>query len=348
MNTFLKKSALVFCLCIPFAVQAQDENDIVQFLNAGKHDAKELMGAYLNPVIEGLSYGSNGGWYSTAKTHKTLGFDLGVNVHAIFVPSSKNYFNPNDLNLEAITGYTSSAKNGLAPTIVGPGDQTTYTFDANNDGQTDGQFNGPRGLDFKENIKISGVLAPSIQLGIGVYKNTDLKIRWMPEVEYGSSNIKLFGIGVMHDIKQHIPGIKILPFDLSVLVAFTNIKGSTGLDGTFNKPTNDTRAQQLEYDMKGWLFQALISKKLAIVTFYGGIGYNTIKTDADVTGSYIIPGTGTLKDPVSMPFKNKSARVSAGMRLNFGPVYLSGEYTLQEYSMVSIGLGVSIREVKIY
>ena len=61
----------------------------------------------------------------------------------------------------------------------------------------------------------------------------------MPEVETGSSKVKLLGFGVLHDIKQHIPGIKTLPFDLSMLVAFTNIQGSTSTEGVFGKPQND-------------------------------------------------------------------------------------------------------------
>jgi hypothetical protein len=247
-----------------------------------------------------------------------------------------------------------SPASGQAPTLVGPEEPTTYGIDINGDNQPDdidgnGQpdtFNGPEGLDFKENIKISGVLAPTAQVGIGVYKNTDLKIRWMPEVETGSTKVKLFGIGVLHDIKQHIAGIKVLPFDLSVLVAFTKIHGTSGMAGTFDAPSSDPRPQEMDYDMEAWLFQALISKKLAIFTFHGGIGFNTINTNANLTGSYIVvPGTpqGTLKDPVSLGFKNNSMRLSGGIRMNLGPVYLNGEYTLQEYSTVSIGLGVTVR-----
>ncbi len=51
---------------------------MVYFPYSGPQDASELIQAYLDPAIEGLSYGFNGGWYSSAKTHKTLGFDLGV------------------------------------------------------------------------------------------------------------------------------------------------------------------------------------------------------------------------------------------------------------------------------
>ncbi|MGC3946288.1 MAG: hypothetical protein QM762_17515 [Chryseolinea sp.] len=341
MNHFFKLLTLVITMSAS-AVYAQHENDIVYFLAAGPQDASKLTQAYLNPAIEGLSYGFNGGWYNSAKTHKTFGFDLGIAVHGVGIPSSYNYFDPRKLNLQTITGFTSTATNGLAPAISGPEVTTTYTVD---NGTT---FNGPKGVDFKKSIGINGVLAPTAQLSLGIYKNTDLKIRWLPEISSNSTTIKAFGVGVMHDIKQHIRGISILPFDLSLLVAYTHIEGTTSLENTFDKPTTDQRKQEMTYGMDGWLYQALISKKIAIVTFFGGVGVTTARTNANTRGSYVIPEVGTLKDPISLDFKNNSMRVAAGMRFNFGPVYLSGEYSLQEYSMVSVGLGVSFRESKIY
>ena len=343
MIRFFRKVLLLITISAPFFSYAQDENDLEEFLTAGPKDASKLMNAYLNPVIEGLSYGFNGGWYTTAKAHKPLGFDISASFNAVFIPSSKNYFRPADLKLE-VAQLTSPAS-GNAPTIAGPAESTTYSYDVNNDGQPEGTFNGPEGLDFKETFKVSGVLAPTAQIGIGIYKNTDLKVRWIPEVTFDESKIKLLGFGVMHDIKQHIPGIKVLPFDISVLVAYTNIKGTTKMaDPDLPPAPGDTSPQEMKYNMNAWLFQAIISKKLAIFTFHGGIGYNTIGTDADVKGSYIIPGFPQgVKNPVSLAFKNKSMRVSAGIRMNFGPVFLNGEYTLQEYSTVSVGLGVTVR-----
>lgn len=342
----LKRIFVALLISVPSLIYAQSEADAVNFLNAGKSDATKLMNAYLNPMIEGVSYSFNGGWYHTAKAHKSLGFDLGVSVNAVFIPKSKNYFTPNDLGLQ-VTKLTNSEVSGKAPTIIGPSNPTTYGVDADNNGTNEISFNGPEGLDFKENIKVSGVLAPTAQLGIGIYKNTDLKIRWMPEVNAGSSKVKLLGFGVMHDIKQHIPGMKTLPFDLSMLVAFTNIKGATDVTGASNaigRPAGDTQPQMMDYQMKAWLIQALISKKISVITFYGGIGYNTIKTTTDLTGTYVIQGTTAgLKDPVSLDFKNKSLRVTAGFRLKLGPIYLNGDYSLQEYNTLSVGLGVAVR-----
>jgi hypothetical protein len=344
----MKRVFLALFVSAPTLMYAQSEAELINFLDAGRSDASKLMSAYLNPMVEGLSYSFNGGWYHTAKAHNSLGFDFGVSVNAVFVPKSKNYFTPSSLGLQNTTLI--SPTSGKAPTVMGPSDPTTYqtSADINGDGTIDQivTIDGPEGVDFKENFKVSGVVAPTAQLGIGIYKNTDLKIRWMPEVKASDSRVRLFGIGVLHDIKQHIPGIKTLPFDLSVLVAFTNIKGSTITSlPEFPKPSNDQRQQLMDYSMKAWLFQALISKKISVVTFYGGIGYNTIKTNADLRGSYVIVSNPeiALKDPLSLGFKNKSFKVTAGVRFKFGPIYLNGDYSLQEYNTLSVGLGVAFR-----
>lgn len=351
VSFLIKRTFVVLLIAAPGWTFAQTESDLINFLEAGKNDASKLMGAYLNPMIEGLSYSFNGGWYHTAKAHNSLGFDFGVSANAVFLPSSKYYFTPSTLGLQNTVLIDPST--GKAPTVVGPSEQTTYqsTIDTNGDGAPDQTFSfaGPEGLDFKENIKVSGVLAPTVQLGIGIIKNTDLKIRWMPEVETGDSKVKLLGFGLLHDVKQHIPGLKTLPFDLSVLVAFTKIQGTTSTEGEFGKPQNDQRQQLLDYRMNAWLFQALISKKISVVTFYGGIGYNTINTTSDLTGSYVIVDDPTgnndfvMKDPVSLKFKNNSFRVTAGVRLKLGPIYLNGDYSIQEYNTLSVGLGVAVR-----
>jgi hypothetical protein len=98
--------------------------------------------------------------------------------------------------------------------------------------------------------------------------------------------------------------------------------------------------------LNSWLFQALISKKIAIVTFYGGVGYATIKTDTDIVGSYQVTYQGTTvtyNNPVALQFKNNSLRLTGGFRLNLGPVYLNTDYTVQEYGTLSVGIGATVR-----
>ncbi|RAV99098.1 DUF6588 family protein [Pseudochryseolinea flava] len=353
-STITKKCLLpvlfFICLFSSASLRAQ-ESDLVEFLRAGKQDASKLMNAYMNPMIEGLSYGLNGGWAQTAKAHKTLGFDFMINANAVFIPSSKNYFDPGKLGLTTVTSFQSDNANGMAPTIVGPADGTTYTtqLDVNGDGTPDQSFDisGPEGLDLKKNIKVSGVVVPTATLGIGIYKNTDIKIRWMPEIEASDSKVKLFGLGVMHDVKQHIPGIKLLPFDLSVMGSFTKVKGYSSLEGVFAAPQGGGE-QRINYELNAWLVQAMISKKFSVITLYGALGYNAVKTTSDVVGSYVIydnPSGNDLvyEDPISMTFKNNGFRATAGFRLKLAVICLSADYTLQEYSTLSVGFGIAVR-----
>jgi hypothetical protein len=332
---------------------AQNEEDISKFLQAGEEDASKLVNAYVAPMIKTLSYGMTGGWYNTAKAHKTLGFDLGVTMNLAFIPTSENYFNPHKLGLsENFTGFVNNSNGSTtkSPTIMGPKDDSDYTFSGDLDGDGDDEdvvFSGPEGFDLKKEIGFAAVPVPVVQLGVGIIKNTDLKLRLIPKQDIGSSEIQMFGIGVMHDVKQHIKGIKLLPFDLSVLVAYNSVSGTSDLR---NDDLSDTRPDspngELSYKFNSWIFQGIISKKISVLTFYGGVGYTMVKTNFDITGDFEIDTSTipfTLTDPVSIDFKNNSMRFTAGMRLKLGPVYFSGDYTLQKYNMLTVGFGFAVR-----
>jgi hypothetical protein len=355
----MKKIYCVVCLffllvglAMPLKTVAQSEEDLSAFLMAGE-DASKLIEAYMQPVVRSLSYGMTGGWYTTAKAHKTLGFDLSVTVNAAFIPSSENFFNPNKLKLSPNTTYNGARDDGSsgafddtrkAPTIFGPKDETEY--ESTYGGETF-VFRGPEGFDMKKSIGFAAAPTPMVQLGIGIIKNTDIKLRFVPKQEFGSSDIKMFGIGVMHDIKQHIKGIKLMPFDLSALVAYNSVSGSTDLssDGSGGTPesTNGVGA----YKFNSWVIQALISKKISVLTGYAGVGYSIVNTKVDVKGDYLLVSESDtqipISDPVAIDFKNNSFRLTVGMRLKLGPVYFNGDYTLQKYNTLSLGFGFSVR-----
>ncbi|HEU5289673.1 MAG TPA: DUF6588 family protein [Cyclobacteriaceae bacterium] len=353
---------LIGFLAKPSAAIAQaGEEDLAAFLEASEADASKLITAYLQPVVRSLSYSMTGGWYTTAKAHSTLGFDLSISVNAAFIPTAENFFDPNKLGLSASTVYNGARDNGStgpfnpsrkAPTIFGPKDETRYTSTYDPDGagpipiQTN-TFNGPEGFDVKNEIGVAAIPTPMVQLGIGVIKNTDVKFRFIPEQEVGSSKIKMFGIGVLHDIKQHIAGIKLLPFDLSALIAYNSVTGSTDLssDGSGGVPASPNGVG--DYKFNSWVFQALISKKISVLTGYAGVGYNMVNTNVDVKGDYTIVSDGAysyvITDPVAIDFKNKSMRFTLGMRLKLGPIFFNGDYTFQKYNTLSVGFGVAVR-----
>ena len=341
---------LLFIAALP--AYSQNESDLASFLNGGKEDASKLIGAYISPLINATSYGMTSGWYHTAKAHKTLGFDLGVTVSAAFTPSSDDTFTPSALGLKVLTLTSPSGPNATAPTIFGAKTPTTYTgvYDPDGAGPIPGKavtVNGPEGLDFRNKIGFSAVPVPMIQLGIGIVKSTDLKIRFVPEQKQGSSTFSMIGFGVMHDVKQHIPGLKKLPFDLSMLVAYNSVSGSTSLINT--NPLDaipDNTDGKLNYKLNSWVVQALISKKVSVLTFYAGLGYGTVNSTVNVLGTYTIdpnPLFPKLVDPFSTEYSNKSVKLTAGLRLKLGPVYFNGDYTLQKYNALTVGFGFAVR-----
>jgi len=362
--------AIAFSFIYGASVAQGGTADISAFLNAEAADMNKLIGAYVGPGIHGLSYGMASGWFNTAKTHKLGGFDLGVTVSAVMLPTADETFDPTRLGLSTHTIPSSN----IAPTVIGPKSDPSYaTYKFVSNGVTIpqpgyAQIAGPEGLDLKKAIGSNAVPVPMVQAGIGLPWNTDLKIRLLPEQKSsdGKSNLKMLGFGLMHDIKQHFPGMKLMPIDLSVLVAYNSISGGTSLVNTRTDPASPYFGQPnvddgvpyssdgtSNYTFNSWLFQAMISKKVSIITFYGGIGYGTVTTKAAITGSFVLdnpafrgvpnPAPVTIKDPFSTTYKNNGMKLTAGMRFKFGPFYLSGDYTLQSYNVLSVGAGLSIR-----
>lgn len=346
-RTFCQLIVLAPCLAI-----AQNQEDISLFLSAGKEDASKLMEAYFTPVVKSVSYGMAAGWATTAKTHKTFGVDIGVSINTAFIPKSEDYFDPRKLGLSSGTIFTSSASNGLAPTFMGPDDETQYTFSGDLDGNTNNgsesvSINGPEGLNIKKAIKVAAFPVPVAQIGIGIIKNTDIKVRLVPTIKFGGTSFKQFGVGIMHDVKQHIPGVKNLPFDLSVLVSYNSVQGESDLsnsDNTDARPDSPDGLGVYKFNSIG--AQALVSKKLAVLTVYGGAGYTTIKTNVALKGTYTIdvdtPATSfNLTNPVNIDLKNNSLFFVAGARLKLGPFFMNGNYTFQKYKTLSVGFGFS-------
>jgi hypothetical protein len=343
---YLKSILLMPLVVVAFSSAAQNIAGLTEFLKAEKSDASALVKSYVAPAVNAISNGMTSGWYTTGKAHKSLGFDLGVSFSLVFTPSSDNYFTP---SLSAATKFTNSTNpSQWAPSVVGPKDVTTYvsTYDPDGTGPLPSQsfsINGPQGADLKKSIGFSALPVPMVQLGIGIIKNTDLKIRYMPQIKTNNLSFQMFGLGVMHDIKQHIPGIKNMPFDLSVLAAFNSVTGSASLISTTGVVSTNGN---LSYKLNSWVAQAVISKKISVLTGYLGVGYGSVSSNVDITGTFNIPtsvGTFPIKDPLALGLSTSGAKLTAGLRIKLGPIYFSGDYTLQKYNALTLGFGVAIR-----
>ena len=323
------------------AVPSFAQEDIDQLLNESIDDGRKLISAYTTPFMNSLCLSLNQGWYNTAKAHKIAGVDLTITANAMTIPQSDLFFDVNKLNLQVVDLEPTSPGYPMAPTLFGPETAPTFSYTDSNTGVKE-TFVGPGGIDLEGNLKRNWLPVPMANLGFGLPKGTDLKLRFTPTINLGDdSSLKIFGVGIMHDVKQWIPGIKMLPFDLSGFIGYTKFK----LESYFDPVNNPD--QHGVFEMNATTIQGVISKKISVLTLYGGMGYNIAKSNLAMKGTYDINGNGQADanevDPLDLKFAASGFRTTAGFRLKLAVLTLHADYTLQKYKCLTAGIGISVR-----
>ena len=203
------------------------QGDLDALLKGSQADANYLAQGYLEPVLNAIGSGLNQGWYNTAANHKKFGFDLTISVSSIQFPSEDRLFHVDNTKLSTIR--LQSPIDGNVPTFIGP--DATPTYEYLTAGVPNGTtFQGPPGVDLENEVPLGGLPLPMVNLGIGIPWNTDVKLRYGSLNPSGGTKISLFGFAIQHDIKQHIPGLKELPFDLSALFGYTTFNTEVAFD----------------------------------------------------------------------------------------------------------------------
>jgi len=91
--------------------------NIAKMVVGSTSDGEKLLQAYIKPYANAFGADLNAAWYSTAKPHKLLGFDLTASVSAAFVPSADKVFDASKLGLSA--GASVSPLNSMSQTAAG-------------------------------------------------------------------------------------------------------------------------------------------------------------------------------------------------------------------------------------
>lgn len=176
---------------------ARAQGDLDDLLKGSQADANYLAQGYMEPVLNAIGSGLNQGWYNTAANHKKFGFDLTLSVSSIQFPSEDSYYKVDNSRLTSLRLV--SPTDGMVPTFVGPKTQPTYEY-MTAGVPTGSTFLGPPGVDLANEIPLGGLPVPTLNLGVGIPWNTDVKLRY-GTISQAEASISLFGIAVQHDIK---------------------------------------------------------------------------------------------------------------------------------------------------
>ena len=337
---YMRKAAIVcVLLSVGGMTVAQDFGNVGLLIemykedaSGGAIDAENYFQGFLEPAVNGIGFGVSGGWFNTAETHKVGGFDITATLTAAFVPDTDLTFRLDNAN----TVNVLSPADGNLPTILGSNEVPSMELKSGS-----APFDALPGLGFGDDIGYNIVPTPMAQLGVGLPKGIELKIRFIPEVNQNDLAIKMFGVGVMTDIKQFIPGIKLAPFHLSGFIGYNRMNMSAGFD------TNIARnGGEMIFGFNSLTFQAVVSKKLSILTVYSAIGTSNTGMNLKVNGEFDLDNDTSvyeLVNPIDMDFKAFGPKVSAGFRLKLAVVTLHVDYTLQKFNALTAGVGISIR-----
>ena len=355
MKTF-RQLLLAFLVLLSGTSYAQfqfpdSENLFEEFLLGGKDDANILLGQYMLPGMKGLGYGVNSGWYNTAKPHETFGFDITISYVNAIVPEADKTFEFVDSDYQ----FTSlgSGSSATLPTLMGiahaPADRSRLDLSLDGSTVVNG-YNAPDGVsgDIDKVTMISGsVPTPIIQVGFGLVKGTEIKIRWLPNINIGDGEFKLnyFGLGGMHSISQWLPVFKNIPVDISAFVGWTTISAEYAIPENFNVPGANQRATA---DITTFTYQLIASAHVSVLTGYVALGYDNFKTNFKMLGTYDISAPTVplpeLVDPINLDQSGNSGfRTAFGARLKLSIITLTADYTLREYNTLTLSLGFSVR-----
>lgn len=367
MKKILSVSTILLSLLL-FTVNTQAQvNNLGDLLRSGIEDSDLLLENYLEPYTNGFGANLNTGWNNSARPYKTLGFDIRVNAAFAVIPSSDDFFNiallePQFQEIEILNGAD------FTPTISGESGSRAiigkmYENPISKRQEELFSFELPDGTGF------GYAPSPMIQATVGLIKDTDVSLRLVPTVSTPSvdAEVGLFGFGAKHGINQWIPGGALLPVDLSVQFGYTkfnfdiqtDVQPESGLD--INNPYDaaEWENQEVALESSGYTVNLLVGKSVPILSVFAGVGFQSSNTDVTVNGSYPItvpnenynPSTQpepkaveAIVDPLSISVDgSNTVHALAGFRIRLGFIAVSGSYTLSNYPVANVGVGLSFR-----
>lgn len=330
----------IFILSMSVLSSAIAQNDVNSLFAAGLADAERFSTDYLAPLSEGVIYNIGGGWHNTADAKPTGGFEIALIGNLSFFNNNedKKTFVLDTADYENLQFVDGSSSKTVATSL---GDITgVRVFVEDENGLMREEFELPSGL---SSGNLNFIPSGFIQASVGLIKATEVKLRFIPRIKTNDASVGLYGFAVQHEFTKHLPADKILPVAISALIGYTH------LDGTYdftNTSLIDGQDQRIEADFNTWTFQALVSTRLPIINFYGGLGYINGSATQELLGTYNVqagPFQQTYTDPFSVSTDTSGVTAHLGLKLKLGFFRLHGEYSIAEFNTASFGLNFGFR-----
>ncbi len=329
----MKKYTLLLALFLTHFTFSQ--TDINQILELGIENAQRFSEDYFVPAGESLVNNMSNGWYTTAKTKKLWHFEVGIVGNLSFVREDKQSFLLRTAEYTNVSFRDGSLSQSVASSFGSNPENLSVII---NEGQaSELEVILPDGIG---SSAVNSLPGGFIQGSMGLIKSTEIKLRFLPRVKaVQDAEIQLYGVAFQHEFTDWIFPLKRWPMRVSALLGYTNVKGFYDL-GTTTGVTGF--GQEVRLNSNSWILTSIASTKFPVLNFYGGLGYYFGSNDADLLGTYQIQNgpfaSDIVTDPISVKTKTNGIKATIGARVQYGVFKANLDYTLQNFSNLSLGL----------
>jgi hypothetical protein len=290
---------------------------------------------YLSPVTEGLGHALAAGFAETARTHRVLGFNLGVRLMAALPAEQGKTF-------EAVLPGAVDFKGQSYSNPYAPRDGTLSTPSATGSGA--GVVLTPQGayrnailaagenpanydIEFPEGLELPVVPFAIAEAAIGLPYQTEVVLRLVPAVtpDEEIGQIRARGFGAKHTVSQWLPRA---PLDVAVFFGVQHFEVGEYLDATART------------------VGVIGSRSLGPLTAFGHLRRSSASVDVGYTVDNPDDNPGLPADGSRLGFTTEvpgGLRVGGGVTLRLLGLGITGEYTTGEQRIASVKAGLSIR-----
>lgn len=337
------KKLIISILTISILHSVKAQNDIDALLAAGVDDAQRFANDYLAPGTDALMHSINANWFNSADVKPWLGFEISVIANASLANEKSKQFSLNTADYNNVQFAQGPAVQNVA-TVLGDNDPAIFVEVEYEDpifGNQTVPLELPTGIG-----DASANLIPSafVQGALGLGKGFELKLRYVPEIETDDVKLGMYGAGLQFEVTDWLPSGDALPVAISGLVAYTHLDGSYDLTESSGIAGDN---QRVDNETNTWLFQSIVSTKMPVINFYGGLGYIKGTSDSNLLGNYTVTNgvisSQTITDPFSVSSEISAVRGTLGTKLKLGFFRLNAEYHFSEFDAFSVGINFGFK-----
>lgn len=312
MKKFLK--SVIFFPVFFFAHTTMAQENEVDLL---VEDLLKVAEDFSGPAAKGVAYQAGAGWFTSAKSLHPWELDFSVNVSTLFIPSEKksSYIFSSDYSTFNILDKESAR----IPTAFGNGTDVIFEGEV---------YDRPFAFNAIEGIDKGVVPHPYAQVSVGFPMGTELSVRFLPNMKMDNVQINLYGVGLKHNLNQHINTLRFSKFQFAALAAYSKFN----IEYSFLPVVIDVMAEleEIEVDANILLFQLITSKSFMNPDWevFGALGFSTSHLE------YLIHGGGIALDQINTELQTLN-NDEIEIKGDFGVTYHTGSFLMN--TMISVG-----------